>query len=238
MAKIFGSLMGRKLNPRQVPNLIGSGVKSAISIFKPRALRSTADNPSFRFNQMADMNGATITVGASSNSANIAAANTQRSILAYELDTSIQALVTTSTNPVYVHWDTNWYIQSTAPFGACFWIALMENGETITPADYNGSNLMAAVEATQAAQDHTIVLGPINLASLVKDGGNQWVAHIGMDLTALANAYAQHYARKHMEEQNALQLKLGCTFVGVASQAFTYQDMGSKSYNLEPKEML
>lgn len=210
--------------------LVGSRVKAALNPSGKSAARATfmyksglpvtEGNPTLLLNDMKDAEGSEIGVACGTQTISIAAANTQRVILDNDLGANVAAKFTgNDLIPAFVDYKEIHYFYSATQFCVVPFVVLLENGETLTAANYAAASVVSAIQSALPAQTRNIVYGPMGVARQNADtAGVKYTCSLTVNLRGFANAYSQHYRKFSMEERSPLVLQIGLCFIGQASQ--------------------
>jgi hypothetical protein len=185
------------------------------------------NNPVQLFNTIKGLIGASIRCSHSAvTTMTIAAANLNRVELIWDFGaTVITHSSEVSAQPMFVAMKRQQSFYSTAAFVITPFIVVLENGETITSHDDNGTDVKVAIEGSLPAQDYALALGPSFASKGFMDNGTRrHQLEMEVNLPEVANWFSRYYGEKEIDELTSKVVQLGFCVSGVASQQVSFDN--------------
>lgn len=190
-----------------------------LPIFSSEGLRQAESNIGMLFNQVRKREGASLDYYTSSTTTyTIAAGATKRGISLLDISSEVTAesgeegLV-----PEFLAHECHLVAHSTAPFTLHPFVITLENGETLSAVDYNGTDPVAAILAMKSAGDYVLTMGPVSQA-YQNDACTFFKGKVDLGWEILSNFFTAHYSKSELHETNPLKMYMGLIIGGQPSQ--------------------
>jgi hypothetical protein len=188
-------------------------------VFGNQYLKPVETNPIENWKRIQSQEGATCNsyVGGPT-TYTLGAASTERTVKLWDADAELASIATAHDGyfPKYENCIYSIHCKSSAIFEFQPFIALLENGETITPGDTALADPLSAMEGAVGAEERLIIPGPLFESIELED--SKFRVHGAIDIAPFLNLYSIHYANAEFREQNPLVFKVGMVLIGIANQ--------------------
>lgn len=217
--------------------------KKAITGGKPAlfkvGLKAIAPSLSLLFNDTKALKGAVLEIGTTNGSYNIAVDKTFRVQEMLDLGALVRQCSTEQYCVPVAHKKIDIFqFLSDKSFIVIPFVCLQENGEALTATDGTGANVNTVVGTAVGAQTCNVAFGEAAASKFQNDASYRHTVSMGIDLTNLFNAYAMHYRRKLLVEENYLELRIGFVFAGQASSTIYFHKQASTIYHQVDQDSL
>lgn len=211
-------------------------------IFRQGAFGVSAENPTMLWNHIRAYDGAVITVVESNTATTLSASQYTRAILWTSLDSIVSAKITDNTpeTVTFLRLQETTYMTASNHFVVIPFVALLENGQTITTTESTSGEMDSLVASACGAGTRIIFFGPAISSRPYYDSGVKFRATLNLNLDEYANLYARHIEQFQIESKpsSILALKVGMVFCAVPTTTISYQDSVVTVTKTKPREML